>query len=232
MLHDPEEIELISKAAQVNLRDPRRPRTHFVNILEDFFSPRQFSAKTILDLGPGHFDLGELTTLFGAVVDAIDNDPAVIALGRHKGFSVFELDLTNPEPFVASHSAQYDGIFCKFSFNAFSFSNPHDLKRNTDQLCALMKEDAWAWLAPWNGSYQELPERLRGELLRVQIDSFLAKGFHYFEVNKWQSLRYGIHGLTANRPIFTRHLSFKKPSTLKVFTGLCRQRLASIHRGR
>ena len=228
MLYDPEEIEIISKATQVNLRDPRRPRAPFVNILEDFISPRQFSAKTILDLGPGQFDLGELTIPFGAVVDTIDNDPAVIALGRHKGFRVFELDLANLEPYVARHSGQYDGLFCKFSFNAFWFSNPHDVKRHTDQLCALMKEDAWAWLAPWNGSYHGVPERLRGELLRAQIDSFLAKGFHCLDLNNWQSHRYGVHGLTANRPIFTRHLSFRKPSTLKVLAGLCRQRLASI----
>jgi hypothetical protein len=225
MLRHPKEIEIMSRAAQANLRDPRRPRIPFSNILDDFFTVDHLAGKSILDLGPGQFDLGELVRPHAAIVETIDNDPAVIELGRYKGFPVFDLNLAELLDFARTHPGRYDGVFCKFSINAFWFANRRDLIEHVRALCALVKPGGWAWLAPWNGAYQDVPAALRHELLRAQIDSFVAKGFAHLELTGWQSRRYGINGLTANRPVFTRNLSFASPGMMKAFGALCQQRL-------
>lgn len=86
MLTDPREIEIISKARQKNVRDQNRSRQHFLNILEDFLPLKSLKDQLILDLGPGQFDFGVVARERGAEVMAIDNDPAVVELGRYKGF--------------------------------------------------------------------------------------------------------------------------------------------------
>lgn len=92
MLTDPAEIEIITRASQANVRDPTRSRRHFEHIFEDFLAAVDLSGHRLLDIGPGQYDFGVMARERGATVVGIDRDPAVLELGRHKGFDVIDAD--------------------------------------------------------------------------------------------------------------------------------------------
>jgi 2-polyprenyl-3-methyl-5-hydroxy-6-metoxy-1,4-benzoquinol methylase len=99
MLKNIDEIEIISKAQQVNIRNPDRSREPFFRILEDFFDLKKINNTKVLDLGPGQFDFGEILKVYNSIVNAIDFDPAVIELGKMKGFKTFNIDMAKIEQF-------------------------------------------------------------------------------------------------------------------------------------
>lgn len=207
MLSDPVEIAIISKARQKNVRDPGRSRQHFEAILSDFFAGVDFKGQRVMDLGPGQFDFGVLARAYGADVTGIDNDPAVVELGRHKGFKVIEGTIQNT--IKSDHSPPYDGMFCKFSINAFWCWEDETLQREAVRsIVARMTCNAWGWIAPWNGvpKATSLAPAEIDTVLDVQIDEFAKHRFDAFELSEAQSRRYGVHGSTANRILFTRYL--------------------------
>lgn len=207
MLTEPKEIEIISKARQKNVRDPGRSLAHFERIFNDFFTKIDFRGKNFLDLGPGHYDFGELARQRGARVLGVDDDPAVLELGRHKQFSVREAHIQqlHSEDFHES----FDGIFCKFSYNAFWFRDgEHNHREAIRLICSLLRDDGWGWIAPWNGIPRNdgLTETEIATSLSVQISEFIAHGFNSFEMPILLAKYYGVHGLTANRALFVRNL--------------------------
>ena len=60
MLFDKKEIEIISKARQKNVRDPKRSRYHFERIFDDFFQNVSFENGVYIDLGAGQYDFCEI----------------------------------------------------------------------------------------------------------------------------------------------------------------------------
>jgi hypothetical protein len=198
VLTDPREIEIISRARQKNVRDPGRSREHFERIFADFLGGIAFAGRHFLDLGAGHFDFGVLARARGAEVTGVDNDPAVVELGRYKGFPVAELELRELK--AAQLGRRFDGVFCKYSINAFWYPGEAALRAGIRELVALMAPGAWGWLAPWNGA----PKDADLSLLGIQADEFQAHGFEAYELTEEQSRFYGVHGATANRALFTR----------------------------
>jgi len=176
MLTDPKEIEIISKARQPNVRDPKRAREPFEHIFADFLSEVDLSDQNVIDLGSGQFDFCELARNLGASeCFAIDNDPAVIELGHHKQFTVSESNLRRIEesPFPKK---TFDGVFCKYSFNCFWFQESENEHRAfLDMLTGLSKPDGWAWLAPWNGISKSIAEQ---PAVIETIANFQRKFFH------------------------------------------------------
>lgn len=212
MLEDAKEIEIISRARQKNIRDPSRSRTTFERIFSDFLGDKIFSGCQLLDLGPGHHDFGVLAQERGAQVHAIDNDPAVVELGCHKGFSVRLGNLEEISTFQ-NQEQSYDGVFCKFSLNALWFEDEEELRAHTQSIGNLVKPGGWAWIGPWNGGHDKRPSRLVKRLLRVQLEEFKAMGFWALKLNKNLAKYYGIHGQTANRVLFG--LNVCQPQKLK-----------------
>ena len=211
MLTDPIEKEIIAKARQKNVRDPSRSREHFERIFKDFLGDVDLNGQLLLDLGPGQFDFGVMARERKATVVGIDNDPAVLELGRHKGFKIIEgqIQKLNPDDFPD----KFDGIFCKFSINAFWFHDDFDeLRKSVNGIVNLMKPDAWAWIAPWNGAPKNanLSENQIREVLSVQRDEFVKHGFQAFNLTTLLAKRYGIHGTTANMALFARNVSIPK----------------------
>ena len=205
MLTNPEEIAIIANARQVNIRDPSRSREHFENIFADFFSNVSFSGAKVLDLGPGQYDFGEMARERGADPSAIDNDPAVIQLGRFKGHQVLDGNLKDLNVDWFGHT--FDGIFCRGSINAFWFqSDEGKLKAHIDQLVALMSPNGWAWIAPWNGVQKnsDLSAEDVERVLSCQREAFNAHGFSYHDLTIGETNRYGVYGTTANRALFTK----------------------------
>ena len=178
MLTDPEEIRIISKARQKNVQDPNRSRAHFDNIFKDFLGKIKFDGKVLLDLGPGQYDFGEIARARGALVHGIDNDPAVIELGRYKSFPVISDRLQDIK--AVNFDTPFDGVFCKLSINAFWF---HDDALNheghIDEIVKLIKPGGWAWIAPWNGvpKQAELSEAAVAQVLHIQSKAFKGRRF-------------------------------------------------------
>ena len=127
MLTDPNEIRIISQARQKNVRDPNRSRQHFERVLSDFFAGVDFTGQTVLDMGPGQHDLAELLRPRGATVVAVDNDPAVIELGKYKGLEVIDGNLKRLSKVALNRT--FDGLFCKLSTNAYWFAADDDAHR-------------------------------------------------------------------------------------------------------
>jgi len=187
-----------------------------VRALDDFFGAIDFRDQRVLDLGPGQYDLGELLRQRGARTVGIDNDPAVLELGRHKGFEVVAGNLKELDP--ALFGAPFDGMFCKLSLNAFWFIDaPERLAAQVAAIVALLRTDGWAWIAPWNG----IPTGLDHDdprvatILQHQAAAFVGAGFRAWEVDPERSKYYGIHGVTANHVLFTRGLDFTTPGGLR-----------------
>jgi hypothetical protein len=207
MLTDPREIEIIARARQANVRDHRRSRRHFVNILADFFEDRHFAGARCLDLGPGQYDFGVLARERGAVVVGIDNDPAVIELGRHKGFDVIEGNLRALS--VASFDEPFDGVFCKFSINCFWFAdNVDDLADFSERLAACVRPEGWLWIAPWNGVPKTCGLDRDGQrrILDRQRALFEGMGCKAVDLTRELAVRYGVTGKVANHVLFSRGL--------------------------
>lgn len=207
MLTEPAEAAIIARAMQAGVRDPKRSRRSFEHIFEDFLPEVEFSGQRLLDIGPGQYDFGVVARERGATVVGIDRDPAVLELGRHKGFEIIDTDLREVTP--GSLDDAYDGLFCKYSLNAFWFGA--DLRRLRDHINVFLdalRPHGWAWIAPWNG----VPKKLNlndaqlDAVLEAQIDAFRAAGFAFRDLSADDTRRYGVHGDTVNNALFIRGL--------------------------
>jgi hypothetical protein len=214
MLKDSKEIEIISNARQVQVRNPERSRKHFEDIFNDFLSGIDLEKKLLLDLGPGQFDFAEIVRPKGGIVHSIDNDPAVIELGEYKGLNV-RLDNLKKLPKI-KYDFKFDAVFCKYSINAFWFHD-NDAKHTeyVESINNLMKADGFAWIAPWNGvpKKAQLSDREIQRVLDLQADLFRDFGFTGINLTKKLTTRYGIHGITANQALFFRNLDTPKGIT-------------------
>ena len=208
MLVDKQEIAIIANAKQKNVRDPNRSRDHFLRIFDDFLIGYDFSDKSWLDLGPGQFDFAELAREKGAAVHNVDNDPAVLELGRFKGFTSIEGNLKHFNQ-IDFPNVFYDGLFCKFSINAFWMAEDISLvEKYTDDLVAKLKPNFTAWVAPWNG----VPKKISltdveiAKIVDTQKNSFINHGFDARELSVEQAKYYGVNGVVANNIVFTKGL--------------------------
>lgn len=218
MLTNPKEIEIISKARQKNVRDPNRSRVHFDRIFNDFLHATVLKDQYLLDLGPGQYDFGILAQACGARVLCLDNDPAVLDLGRYKGLSVREGYIQRLT--LADFSERFDGIFCKFSYNAFWFLEDEASHRESVRvLCSLLQDNGWGWIAPWNGvpKHAGLSAARIEAILTTQADAFREHGFSAFNLTETLARYYGAHGTTANLALFVRNLAIPSSVMRRAF---------------
>ncbi|PLX66976.1 MAG: hypothetical protein C0603_09920 [Denitrovibrio sp.] len=211
MLTDQKEIEIISKAKQKNVRDPKRSREHFYRIFSDFLYNKNFVDKDFIDLGAGQFDFAEIVREKKGNCVGIDSDPAVLELGRYKGFEAIEAKINKLMDYKIDR--KFDGVFNKFSINAFWCRDDDDThKALIKSLVALIKEDGWSWIAPWNGipASANLSEDRIIHILEFQKNQFIQLGFDAIEISKEDAIYYGINGSVANNIIFTKNLKFEK----------------------
>lgn len=208
MLTDPKEIEIISRAKQKNVRDPKRSREHFVNIFRDFLSNMPMTGK-LLDMGPGQYDFCEMARERGGTCVGMDFDPPVIELGQHKGFETIEGNIQKLGSLGIVDT--FDGVFNKFALNAFWFwEDDEKHEAFVDDLCKILKASGWAWIAPWNGvpKTSDISDKRLQEVLDLQHKFFTQRGFTSCDLSERQSRLYGIHGTVANNRVFLRKLSW------------------------
>ena len=210
MLTDDNEIKIIADAKQKNVRDPNRSRQHFHNIFRDFFSGVAFFGR-YLDMGPGQYDFCELARAKGGSCVGMDFDPPVIKLGQYKGFETIDMNIQKlPDSNIR---AEFDGVFNKFALNAFWFwKSDEKHEAFIDSLCAMLKPNGWAWIAPWNGipKNAEISKPRISEVLNLQKSYFENRGFATCQLSERESRDYGVHGKVANNCVFTRNLNWEK----------------------
>lgn len=213
MLDDKIAVEIAAKAKQKNVAQPKRSTRDFDHIFKDFFKDHGFAGETILELGPGQYDFARRVRDGGGIVHAVDNDAAVIELGRHLGFDVSECNLKNFD--AENRQGLYDGLFCKFSINAF-WIPPERMESHIHGLNSLLKPDGWGWIAPWNGARKRDlndPEVVRH--LRRQKEVFQDCGWTAFDLDDRTASYYGLCGDVANHALFLKNLKDRRQVELR-----------------
>lgn len=227
MLNDRLAVEIAAKAKQKNVAQPKRSTRDFDRIFSDFFPSHNFAGETILELGPGQYDFARRVRDGGGIIHAVDNDSAVIDLGRHLGFEVLECNLKNLNAEIRPGS--YDGLFCKFSINAF-WIPPDKLESHIHSLNSLLKPDGWGWIAPWNGAKKRDlndPETIRH--LRRQKEIFQDCGWEALDLDDSLASCYGICGDVANHPLFLKKIMFPQTAQLgKPWFGVFKHKLIQM----
>lgn len=205
MLDDPKAIEIISRARQKNVALANRSEHDFDCVLKDFFAGHDFTGELIMDLGPGQYDFARRVRDAGGAVEHIDKDPAVVELGRYLGFEVAQANLRSFD--YSQRTARYDGLFCKFSINAFWFQSVDEVRSKIRAIDSMLKPTGWGWIAPWNGlpkngweDQDPLP------FLDAQAEAFSGCGWSGYELPDLLTKRYGITGSVQNHPLFVRNL--------------------------
>ena len=228
MLEDQTAIAIAANARQKNVAQSVRSGRDFDRIFADFFLAHDFSGELVMDLGPGQFDFARRVRDRGGIVHAIDKDPAVIELGRHLGFECFEHDFKRFEPH--EYRGKYDGLFCKFSINAFWF--PLDrLEVHVQGLNSMLKPGGWGWIAPWNGvnKKRELRAAEIQQRLRRQAEVFQECGWQAYDMSGFQASWYGVSGAVANHPLFIKALPPPPTrSNISVWLVRTRERVARL----
>lgn len=205
MLDDPKAIEIISRARQKNVALAKRSEQDFECLFDDFFGEHDFKDELIMDLGPGQYDFARRVRARGGTVEHIDKDPAVVELGRYLGFEVAEANLRSFD--YSQRTARYDGLFCKFSINAFWFQSVDEVRSKIRAIDSMLKSTGWGWIAPWNGlpknGWEDQDPR---PFLDAQAEAFSECGWSGYELPDLLTRRYGITGSVQNHPLFVRNL--------------------------
>ena len=127
-----------------------------------------------------------------------------------KGFRVVEGNIRQLSDLVVD-GCPFDGVFNKFSLNAFWTRDDADHRQLVDAVANLVSSDGWAWIGPWNGvpktANLELEEISR--ILSFQRACFEEHGFQTIELTDRLTRRYGIHGAVANNIVFVKNLNWR-----------------------
>ena len=213
MLKDPKAIEIISRARQKNVALENRSEQDFKNIFSDFFRKYDFADELVMDLGPGQYDFARRVRDRNGIVEHIDMDQAVVELGKYLGFEVSQGNLKSFD--YAQRAARYDGLFCKFSINAYWFDSAQEVKSKIIAIDAMLKPSGWGWIAPWNGLPKKgWEDRDPQEFLDAQIEAFGECGWIGYELPDELTKRYGITGTVQNHPLFVRNMECSKALAL------------------
>jgi len=200
----PSEAELEIIARSRILEEQRSPAS-IEQIKEVFLPDEALQLKSVLDLGPGHYQFAELARDLGAIVSVVEHDAALAELGRHKNFNVFEGDIKNSGALLQGE--KYHGVFCKFSFSAYWFTTRSAQLSFAKSVKDVIEDGGWAWLAPWNGGLGMTSEH-GSDPLEWQREAFESVGFSSVELSLAESKRFGVHGFTGNRILFTFGLDY------------------------
>ena len=208
MLFDDEEIEIMSKAAQPHLRDPRRSELISKRIFDNFFDARKLTGSRVLELGPGQYDFARMIEAAGATVVSMDHDPAVIALGQKRGYNII---FSNFRRFDwSSVRGEFDGLFCRGAINAFWYRDPKSLGGFIDDICSVLKPSGWGWLAPFN---HVIPSDATQAHIKMMLDAqrqaFERHGFSSFIFSSEIAALYAVG---ERQSVFLRNVKYRTVS--------------------
>ena len=130
-------------------------------------------------------------------------------LGRYLGFEVTQANLRSFD--YSQRKARYDGLFCKFSINAFWFQSVDQVRSKMQAIDLMLKPTGWGWIAPWNGLPKTGWEDQDPPLfLKAQAEAFSECGWSGYELPDVLTRRYGIRGNVQNHALFVRNLETRE----------------------
>ena len=190
VLFDQEEIEIMSKAMQPHLRLANRSELVSKRIFDDFVGERELTGGRILELGPGQFDLVRLMASIGVEVVSIDHDPAVIALGKKRGYDVRQADFRTFE--WSSLAGQFDMLVSRGSITPRWFKDPQPYGELIEGICSVLAPAGWGWMAPFHGSLDQDPSAYAEMMLSAERQAFEDNGFQGFDLPPKIAARYAV----------------------------------------
>ncbi|HEU0157079.1 MAG TPA: hypothetical protein VFQ82_13485 [Stellaceae bacterium] len=144
----------------------------------------------ILELGPGQFDLVRLLSAAGATVVSIDHDPAVVALGKKRGYNIIEADFRQFE--WASFAGKFDGLVSRGSITPRWFGTPGPYGELIDGICSVLDPQGWGWITPFHTTLSQNPPAYAEMMLSAERQAFERNGFHGFDLPPAVARRYAI----------------------------------------
>lgn len=209
MLTKAVEIECVKSAREPGIRNPKRPRADFLNIVSHFFKGYNFEKMSFLDLGPGQYDFGEIVRIKGGETTSIELDPAVINLGYLKKMNVIEGNLVDSEVFTNLRDS-FDGLFNRGSFNAANFTNETEHRKYLESMISVVKPSGVFWLAPCNDPVADSnseSDKIFQDCVNFQIQFFKDNGFTVVNCTPLMVWAFGIWS-TKPELIYTKNLHF------------------------
>jgi hypothetical protein len=177
LLLDAEELQIMASALQPPLR-VQESDAQFRSIFQKFFAGQPLAEARILEIGPGKCGFTRLAAAAGAAMVTIDHDPAVVSLGRKRGYEAILADVLSFD--WASFRGSFDGLFARHSIAAQWFRDPQPLQDFVDTICSVLKPDGWGWLVPWN-RFRSEPDDIE-LMVAAQRQAFERNGFTTFEL--------------------------------------------------
>jgi hypothetical protein len=210
MLVDETEERLVANAWERGIRRKDRSAKPFGRIVSRFLAARDHRGTVVADMGPGHYDFGRALAPLGAKVVGLELDPAVIALGKHRGVDVIEFDLRSRMLGADLGRARWDGVFCNGSINCWWQRGPGAQEAYVADLKSAIKPGGWAYIAPCNyAPEQNADQAARNpeavEAIEAQRAAFVRAGFTVWRFNRFQRWRYAMS--TDMRPAYVYTLN-------------------------
>jgi cyclopropane fatty-acyl-phospholipid synthase-like methyltransferase len=205
MLYNQVEIDMLKNALEPGIRNPNRPRVHFERIMKRFFKHYDFQNKTILDIGPGHYDFCELARNRGATPFAIELDESVVKLGQHRKIEVLKGNLINPKVYE-SFTGKIDLLFCRGSINCKWFIDKNEHENYLRSMLSVLKDNGSAWISPCN---EPTTSDHYKSCLETQMQFLKSANFHPVRMHKFSAYYYGIW---SDNPklIYIKNLEYHK----------------------
>lgn len=190
MLFDDEEVQIMSAALQPHLREPHRSELISRRIFEDFLAARDLAGCRVLELGPGQYDLARMVEGAGATMVSMDHDPAVIALGRKRGYNVIQADFRTFD--WSSLRGQFDGLLSRGSITPLWARDNGGIGSFVNVICSALKPSGWGWIAPWNNALADFAPDRAQTLLKDERQAFGRNGFRAIDPVPQAIMRYGL----------------------------------------
>lgn len=207
MLVSPKEQEIVANAWEPGIRRADRAYINFMRFMKHFLRDKNFSGRKILDLGPGHYDFGILARFQGATVIPLELDPAVIELGRYRGFEPIEFDLKKPQYVSTFGEGAIDGIFCNGSIDASWWSTESEQNSYANDIVSCLRPDGWALISPCN-SGPETAGQNSIENQKMQIRAFQKLGFKLTKLTSIERNYFGISSGILPAFVLTKNLRY------------------------
>ena len=159
-------------------------------IFDDFLGARKLAGSRVLELGPGQYDLARMVEAAGATMVSMDFDPAVIALGKKRGYNVILADFRSFD--WSSLRGEFDGLLCRGSITPAWFHDAKSLGSFVDQICSALKPNGWGWLAPWNITLSQGSPARAQLMLDAEDRAFGRNGFSGIDPTPEVAARYAL----------------------------------------
>ena len=125
-----------------------------------------------------------------ATVVAMDHDPAVIALGKKRGYNVILADFRSFD--WNSLRGEFDGLLSRNSIAPAWFRDAESLGSFVDQICSVLKPNGWGWIAPWNKPLSRASPDRAQMILDAEDQAFGRNGFAAINPSPKVAARYSI----------------------------------------